>query len=436
MSGFYNMLLFLVIFILFTIISFFSNRNAFLLVFYTLINPLQSIELGSIFKLTTFLLMILPLIHKYIPYFLKNATKELRTYVYWSFAFSIFWVTHDFLKAEAFHPANIIFGGLFFYGSTFLIFPVFYLVDKDFKGFINTCFIVAVFFVLSYYLDLIFNLNWYGLRTLSRFDQGEGPNRTIGFDVRQSFMIFAYSLPILLTSLFISKKKRSVPLIVVALISLIPVIGLMRLVILYLTLSFLFLYNKLNLLRARSFKSLLFIFPALILILGLYSDTLHVYSLLITSSFESLFESGRDSSADVRLLIEVPFLWELFVSHMYFGVGYQAVISEQAKLGVYALQDVPILGSLATYGIIGLGLYLGRFISLIKIKIPRMYQYTDLKDVRFIVYYTLKVYFISMISYRFFYVTWELTFPYQQLELALFAGLFFSTTKQINAYYQ
>ena len=42
----------------------------------------------------------------------------------------------------------------------------------------------------------------------------------------------------------------------------------------------------------------------------------------------------------------------------------------------------------------------------------------------FFLYSTLRAYFITMVTFRFFYISWEITFDYQQAEFGLFAGVF------------
>ena len=37
---------------------------------------------------------------------------------------------------------------------------------------------------------------------------------------------------------------------------------------------------------------------------------------------------------------------------------------------------------------------------------------------------TLRAYIVTMITFRFFYISWEFTFDYQQAEFGLFTGVF------------
>lgn len=435
LKGVESLIVFLTLLSLFIFQSFINQRNAFLLVFYTLINPTHAVNLDGVLKLLSFLLLLVPLAYKYIPYYKRFSYKGMRSYVYLSIAFSLYWVLTDLFKSGVLHPADTIFGGLYFYGATFLVLPVFYLADTNLKAFVYSCLLAAAAYVSTFYLDFFFSFDWYDLRTVSRFDGGRGPDRTIGIDIRQSFLIFAYALPILISGIYTNKSNRLKLLVVSLSITLIPLIGLMRLVIFYLVLSYIFLYYKLALVRIRLSKAILVVIPIIVLLAFLYANTIQIWYEVLSSSINGLLVSGQDSSSDVRFLVEAPFLWEIFINNFFFGGGYNAVIAKQTEFGFFAIQDLPILGSFAIYGFLGVILYLWRFRPLIAMRIPSYVKLYNVIDFRITIFYTLKVYFLSMITFRLFYVTWELSFPYQQLELAFFVGVYFSVAKQINLRY-
>ena len=88
--------------------------------------------------------------------------------------------------------------------------------------------------------------------------------------------------------------------------------------------------------------------------------------------------------------------------------------------------DFPIIGTLTAYGIIGMILYYLKFFVLLTGTNRNSNNFDINKHEPFTlyIYLTLKAYFITMITFRVFYVSWEFTFDYQQAEFGLFAGVF------------
>ena len=158
-----------------------------------------------------------------------------------------------------------------------------------------------------------------------------------------------------------------------------------------------------------------------------FSEYVSEFKKIYLSTFDYFIGKGEDDSADERLLNQVPILLAYINSYFLTGCGLEES-TIMTKNNMFGFVDVPILGSLAKFGLIGMFIYYTRFYLILrnknKLKISFFSFYKDYQKLILYVYLTIKAYIISMITFRLFYVSWELAFDWQQLEFGLFIGIY------------
>ena len=103
---------------------------------------------------------------------------------------------------------------------------------------------------------------------------------------------------------------------------------------------------------------------------------------------------------------------------------------------MFGFVDFPIMGSIAKFGFAGVLIYYMRFYFLLrentKLTISYIAFYNEQDKLLFYVYLTIRAYIISMITFRLFYISWELAFDWQQVEFGLITGIFLGLERIIS----
>jgi hypothetical protein len=136
---------------------------------------------------------------------------------------------------------------------------------------------------------------------------------------------------------------------------------------------------------------------------------------------------GDDKSADERFLNQTPILISYINNDFWTGCGLvKATLMTNNKM--FGFVDIPIMGSLAKFGLVGVSIYYMRFYFLLrdktKFKIRFLNNYNEKDKFILYVHQTIKAYLITMITFRLFYISWELAFDWQQVEFGLITGIF------------
>lgn len=320
---------------------------------------------------------------------------------------------------------NYIFG--------FLIFlPAYYLTRKNRQEVFRIIVIITILFLIAYFINLIVKGSLFFISENLR-NQESTIKRTAGIDIRQTFIFFTFLIPAILVMNTKSKVLKYILLLSGILAMMVLIIGILRLAVFYTIMGT--LLSAILISRYTGIiKFLKWIFAFFILILIAYfifpttlTDYLNIYSW----TMDSVKGQSTDSSFDVRFLIEAPFLLDQFFSNIWTGIGFEEMMNKQAKFGYFPFVDIPFLGTLSVFGIIGMIIYYMKFyILLAKSKITHVF--TKNFEIEMLLFLTLKAYLITMITFRLFYISWELTFDYQQVEFGLFSGIFLALGDIIN----
>jgi hypothetical protein len=338
--------------------------------------------------------------------------------------FSLYFIlVSSMLKVGSVSIANIIILNINFAFGFLIFIPAYHLTMKNYKEFFSTITFVAFVFIVLSMINLFTGGSIFGLNEGFRSVQSD-ITRMGASDLRQTFVFFIFLIP---ASLFISNKHSAVIVRVIGILSfIILLVGLLRLAIFYIFLgtflSFRYIMYYYKITRLLTF----FLSVVFLITVGvvLFPDLINNYLFVATWTINSLQGNTYDSSYDIRFLLETPFLIEMFLKDIWLGMGLEKLSLEQENFGYFAIQDVPILGTLATYGIIGMAIYYLRYYYLLTNNNIRSIKLTKNNQVAILVFLTLKAYIITMITFRLFYISWELTYDYQLVEFGLFSGVF------------
>lgn len=416
--------------IIFWLISIFflfsSGVYAFFFAFFTAINITDSVDITN-YKLSTTVVIFSSILFK--SSIKKNPFNDHRFKKIFilGLAFSLYWIVSYFVKSPNRSIADLFFAYPFLVFGFLVCLPAYIHFINSLTIAIAIIFKVAILYVFSYYLCFFAEIPLFYKNAISRNEESD-LIRYVGADLRSIFSFLTIFIPLILSSSTqIDFKSRITYTSVLILILGVLYVSFMRLEGFY-TLSTLFLvvflfYMNNFLDFRRIYLSVIFVFFAALPIIGV-SNILEVLT-IINWSFGSLSGTEVDTSVDTRLLVEFPFLWEQFQKYPIFGVGLENLgIQEKNELGAYAFVDIPILGSLAAYGIIGMSIYYIKIFTLISLK-PKMtnsltvYSTNVNKSI-----IAIWAYILGMLLFRFFHISFELVFDYRQVEYGLIIGLF------------
>ena len=343
------------------------------------------------------------------------------------FILGIYLVVVNIGLKSGFNRENFIIGFGYIFGF-FAILPAYYFSIKRPKDLFQSLTIVAACCLLLYFLDLskkwgIFKLDIYLHLEDSTME------RMAGYDIRQFMIFFSYLIPAAILAKKVKNLHKLILLFVGVFSYLILVLAFYRLAMFYvgmgLILSFIFIRKYAD--TRNLFKYLI---AGLILIIGaslVFGNYFKEINNIIGITFDYFNGKGGDDSADARFEKQLPILKDLFYSNPLTGVGV-IEIQRWYKVNMMGFVDFPVLGTLAAYGIVGMFIYYLKYIIILTKNKIDLYS-VDLDDVDQFpayLYLTIKAYIITMITFRFFYISWEFTFDYMQAEFGLLTGAYFA----------
>jgi len=122
-----------------------------------------------------------------------------------------------------------------------------------------------------------------------------------------------------------------------------------------------------------------------------------------------------DGDTEIRMKDQLPALLHAIQSHPFFGVGVRQMGSE--TFGNDGLFDIPLLGTLAGYGLVGMCLYYLRYLILV-----RAMKLFDQRNGLEPLASAFVGFFAAMIFFRMFYASHELVFTHNLAHFSLLAG--------------
>ncbi|MFC2110606.1 hypothetical protein ACFLSU_08570, partial [Bacteroidota bacterium] len=226
-------------------------------------------------------------------------------------------------------------------------------------------------------------------------------------------------------------KIKTIPIVIGVLTLIAVMMALLRNEMFYLAMgSLLALYiNSKNNIRINKRSTVFYLSIILVLMFKVFPDLIDNTLKTFFYTFDAFNGVESDASAEIRTDIQLPILLQIINDNLFFGAGFFATSYEVTKH--HLIYDIPILGGVAAYGIVGMTLYYHRFILIFKrflfSMMPKILKLNY--PLECIVTNTLFAFFITMITFRNFHINLELAFNWGMPEIGLLIGIFYGLTK-------
>jgi len=188
------------------------------------------------------------------------------------------------------------------------------------------------------------------------------------------------------------------------------------------------------------FKVFIFLMSSIIIILllfpGVLSSLYNVYNITL-QEFLGILPEGTTQS---RTLFELVRMMPLFLNNLWFGTGYlQDFFSSYHTRWELGLADIPVLGNLAIYGVLGFLLYLLRYFSIFK-SIKRIFNrhkkislFRHLSVFEIALLMSAVIYFFTLVFFRLFYFSKDLVYSWNTIEFGFFSGILFGLSEKYKS---
>ena len=353
--------------------------------------------------------------------------KKLKNIFYCSLLFSFFVlflsliIKTGFSINEIFKHFNILFGFS-------ILLPAYYFTIKDGKNFFICMTIVAGGFLIIYYSNLIFNFDLFKIGNVDASIESN-LTRFAGYDLRQFIIFYFFLIPTFLLTKAVSSIYKYFIISIGLLAFFVLVLGIYRLAMFYnfmgLLLSIFFIGKYLKI--GQLFKRFIYFTIFIGFTLYIFNEYTVEFQKVFDGTFNYFSGKGEDKSADERFINQSPILLAYISNNFWTGCG---LVESSLMLAKHmnGFVDIPILGSLAKFGFIGIFIYYMRFYFILKDKMKLTSSYfssiNEQDKLLLYILLTIRVYIISMITFRLFYISWELAFDWQQSEFGLLVGIF------------
>jgi O-antigen ligase len=235
-------------------------------------------------------------------------------------------------------------------------------------------------------------------------------------------------------------KFRAVLVFAAIAMILTQLITLSRIMLLFLGGSIFMLVLVINhVIEIRLNKNIRFLFIASFIVL-------FVSQFIFTGASSYVFSTFRDTYLEIsgqlprgttqtRTEYELPIQVAAFKSDRLFGYGYKDGAFSYEGPNAISLGDLPLLGNLALYGIVGFGFYLMIYVLILR-KIRRTIKFIKrhhnpahiFNKYDIILLTILTSYFLSLFLFRLFYFTNELVSGYNRVLWGFFIGMLMGLT--------
>jgi hypothetical protein len=370
-------------------------------------------------------------------------SKEIKKLLPFIYAFSIyqifvsiiFTLQPDSLPAfltKLYYNKNYIFG-------IYLLIPAYKLIQVNFKPFFFNIIFLATVYAVLYLLSIYANIGIVEFASGNRFaSAGFSRNIIENAEVFKLTMFFAAAYFI------IPKTSGKLPIYIAGLLSIsIIVISVFRLELFYTIMTanlVIYISSKLlNISITRTFRFGLLLAVCVALFFMVFpkmaQGLLNTFSLTI-QEFTGVKAAGTTQG---RTILELPKHLFLIKHNFLFGTGFREEWFQNfTNLHDWGLSDIPLTSTLAMYGFVGMVLYYARFLHILKIfgdfrvSVQKNYDFmTSSFNGELIVIVSLYAYFITMITFKLFYVGWELTLGNKFMEFGIFLGIFYGLINKL-----
>ena len=415
----------LAVFIIFLVGLFFLNPVYVFVYCFVLHVDVMSCFSYNWAKLLTLTFMFLVFVKDRKSFFLLFSDKKLRILIFMSLIFGVYLLLINIgLKADL--NSKSVMGYIGYMFGFLTIMPAYYCTLKYPRKLLMSLALIAATFLVVYFFSLGMDLDLFKLKN---YERGTGANidRLAGYDLRQFVIFFAYLIPAAALSTRLNNTAKYLLIFVGVFSYVVLILAFYRLAMFYVAMGLFISYFFIRkYVEARHLFKYLFLSIAVVFLAGFFFQEYFTEIQNLFSNTVSYFSGdATDSSADVRFDYQFPTMIKLFSANFWTGMGLTEIKGMQA-FGMMGFVDMPLIGTLTAFGVIGMFLYYLKFFVLLsgtKTNLNGM-DLDEYDPFIFFLYSTLKAYFITMVTFRFFYISWELTFDYQQAEFGLFAGVF------------
>lgn len=325
--------------------------------------------------------------------------------------------------------------------GVYVLFPTYKIIQYDSKEFIKAIINLALIFACLAIISAYTPFKIIDFNSGARFDRTDLIRTMI-----QNSEIFKVVMFIAFGILLINYSDKKFNIYLAGILTLaIPIMGLFRLEIMFtfatMAIVYKFVSTSFNIEISKLFRVLMI----LIFLLAIFFISFPKFSNGIVDTYISTFDevSGKTAqgSTQTRTIIELPKHLQIIRNNPVLGVGFRKEWwrNYENKLD-WGLSDIPITSTLAMYGVIGMFIYYLRFYFLISgaRKVNRFIKENRSKlsltnNLEIATMYALGAYFITMVSFRLFYIGWELTIDKLQFELGVCIGLLYGLINNLRS---
>jgi hypothetical protein len=321
----------------------------------------------------------------------------------------------------------------------YLLIPTYIIIRLEADLFLTTVVNLAIIFAMMVLISVYTPYKFINFSTEERIS-GSGAMRMM----LQNAELFKLIIFIAVGIYFISFSRKYFTILAGLLTFAIPVIGMYRLEMTYtictmlIVIYFIFRYYNANLFK---FTNLIFSLVGILMIFLIVFPSFAegLYNTFVTT-FSELRGDTAQGTTQTRTIIELPNQLLLIQFNPFSGVGFRNEWWMNYDNNMdWGLSDIPITATLAMYGIVGMGIYYSRFFIIIrdvfrtnKFISRNIFLLNPLDDLKLITIFSLGAYFITMISFRFFYISWELSLIRLQAEFGIYIGLFYGLVDNLE----
>lgn len=390
------------------------------------------LNFGTIIFFLSFLVILSPQIkEKKVDINLKRFLPILLAFVIYQFVVSFL------LKVATGNFTEIIrqiYRQLPMYFGVFLIIPSYYIFLIDGKKFINAIAIASIVFSLAVIINLYTPIELFLVQTEYR----NGAVRTFLLQCP----LFYSTVYIMIASLtFVQTKKKHIHYYLAGVGAMsVPLIAMYRLELFTLFLTMLFVaflvskYINRNLSGFSRLFKIMLVLVALVLVLA--PHIYHAMSDMYVKTFQELLGTGpvERGTTQTRTEHELPLHLSMIRENPITGNGWRKEwFSNFRSQQDWGLSDIPLTASIAMYGWLGMLIYWTRFFYLLPLSkrilkhIGKDREKINNNELLYILIIALRAYFIAMISFRLFYIGYELAKPGQYGDFGVLLGIYFAS---------
>lgn len=316
------------------------------------------------------------------------------------------------------------------FGILFIL-PAYKIIQINSSLFIKTVIILASVYAVVFLISMYTPFKIIEFKSELRY-KGSGLVRIM----IQNAEIFKLSVLIGIGVFFLKKLEHKWMYYLAALLTIsIPVIGMYRLELTFTVATIFMFLMFLNTNYLSSFykylKLVFFIFLGVFAFFIIFPNFSGGLVETFIKTYDELTGNTAVGTTQTRTVIELPRHLILIDRNFFFGVGFRNEWwSNYTNKYDWGLSDIPITSTFAMYGLVGMLIYYSRFIFLFYAlrSIHRFIKENRIDEsdhLEVFLIFAISAYFVAMISFRLFYIGWELTLHRLQFEFGLFIGIYF-----------